>query len=199
MDDTRISFKKPDNKLQTIRQKRSNDVPSFFPLFIRLFQLWKQVTEPKLILSFLSQHWLNLSSHPIILWKTSINYLIRTNYGYNILQISSHVQYYDIFIKIPAQGLTQRPCYSYRMFDIKMISIQTVQKTKKERQLIWIFLTFWETFAGQPLAEISQSTVTYNGRRLKVEDKGTAVHFFDYVCFGLISLQLSWYIIFELQ
>lgn len=43
--------------------------------------------------------------------------------------------YYDIFIKIPAQGLIPRPCYRYRMFDIQIISIQTVQKTKKERQL----------------------------------------------------------------
>lgn len=63
------------------------------------------------------------------------------------------------------------------MFYIQIRSVQTVQKTKKEWPLFLISRTFWKTFPGQPFADgISQSTVTYNGRRLKVEDKGIAFY-----------------------
>lgn len=76
-----------------------------------------------------------------------------------------------LFIKIPAQGLL------LNMFYIQILSVQTVQKTKKELHLFLISRTFWKTFPGQPLADgISQSTVTYNGRRLKVEDKEIVVY-----------------------
>lgn len=64
-------------------------------------------------------------------------------------------------IKIPAQGLLQT------------ILLQLT----KECQLFLISRTFWKIFPGQPLADgISQSTTTYNGRRLKVEAKGIAVY-----------------------
>lgn len=81
-------------------------------------------------------------------------------------------------IKIPAQGLLQRPCYRCNMFYIQILSVQTVQKTNKNDY----FFNFphilenisWTTFSWWDFSKYS--TVTYNGRRLKVEDKEIAVY-----------------------